>query len=114
MNGHHRLGLRLGQRLAQRQLQRRETFIAQFLGELHHARLADAGQLSQLLRAEMARLLGVIQQKVRQLAVVCASVGYIWRMRRRVLIVLSLETSGHFAMQRAKTRGENFVSSPLK
>ena len=48
VNGHYRFGLRLGQRLAQRQLQRRETFIAQLLGELHHARLADAGQLCQL------------------------------------------------------------------
>ncbi|WP_274864893.1 hypothetical protein, partial [Serratia marcescens] len=44
----------------------------------------------------------------------CASVGYIWRMRRRVLIDLSLETSGHFATQAAKTRGENFCELVVK
>nr|AXH01653.1 hypothetical protein [Serratia marcescens] len=35
-------------------------------------------------------------------------------MRRRVLIDLSLETSGHFATQAAKTRGENFCELVVK
>ena len=68
----HRHGLRVGvahQRFADRQLEGGEPLKANLLGKLHHAGLAHAGFTRQLLRAEMARAIGLRKQKIRQLLV---------------------------------------------
>lgn len=68
----HRHGLRVrvtDQRFTDRQLEGGESLKANLLRKFHHAGLAHPGFTRQLLRAEMARVVGLRKQKIRQLLV---------------------------------------------
>src|SRR5688572_6606306 len=54
--------------LADRELQVRVALEAELLAELHHARLADAQGIGELLRRVVAQQVGVFQQEVRDAA----------------------------------------------
>ena len=74
----HRHGLRIGvthQGFANRQLQCREALKANLLGKFHHAGLTHTRFACQLLRTQMAGVVGLRKQKIRQLFVALSKAG---------------------------------------